>query len=474
MLTNIQSKRLQSIIIIVIIAITGVAGLLFLMSWLATPDNPTAKSIEATQQPRAVDVPATPPRNKAIGSNDDDDIAATVNNHVISKQDWDKATQLDMVMNRLAGQPPTTAEQTLDQLINEIIVLAESTEFYSPTAEEIETRTMAFEEAWRVPDDEVEAALEGAGLTRTDLITRVSRLIQVQTALNQMADQQDNLDDWLLAARASAEIGLYQPLAGKPIPPSTALEQQISITQTQPEAEPAADVQTFAPPPDMPVAPYKDNAAPDFVLTQLNGEPLTLSNFRGKPTIVNFWASWCPPCRRELPALQNAYTTYGDKIGFIAVDVKEDTGTVTAFVEDMNLSFPIVLDPNGEISNVMYEVRGIPTTIFVDANGIVAARHVGPLDAATIDEYLAPLLKQTGQITSTDNSGQTSSALTMITGEGITATTDEGVPSSNPMPTGDLILAPGFTTTSGQGDTITLQDYQDESNVVLVFYRGNT
>jgi len=468
------NKRFQSIIVIVLIAIAAVVGLLLLMSRLATPDGPPLKSVEATQQPIVVDVPAT--QTKTTDDNNDE-VAATVNNHVITQQEWDKATRLDAVMNRLARQSPATAEQTLDQLINEIIVLAESAEISDPTIEEVETRTLALEEVWRVSDDEVVAALEKAGLTRTDLTARINRLIQVQMALDQMAKQQSDLDGWLLAARASAEIGLYQPLVGN-LPPSIELEQESSDAdpvEVKPvEAEPATDVQTFAPPPDMSIAPYVDNTAPDFTLTQLNGEPLTLSNFRGKPTLVNFWASWCPPCRKELPALQNAYTTYSDKIGFIAVDVKEDVSTVTSFIESMKLDFPIVLDPNGEISNIMYEVRGIPTTVFVDANGVVAARHVGPLDEAMIDEYLAPLLEQTEQVSPTDDSNQVSSALTMITGEEITATVDDNTHSSNPTPTDDLVIAPIFTTTSGQGEIIDLQNYQGQSNVVLVFYRGNT
>jgi len=471
MLSNFLNKRLQSIIAIILIAIASVIGLLFLMGQLATSDDAPGVSVESTQKPPDVAILTIPPQTKTVAGSDD--IVATVNDHIITKQEWDKAIRLDGVMNRLAGQPPPTAEETLDQLINQIIVLGEAPDISSPSAGEIENRTSALEEIWGVSDNEVVAALEEVGLTRTDLTTRVSRLIQVQTALSQVANQEDNLDNWLLVARASAEIGLYQPLAGQSNP-STDQEQESIITKIQPEVESVDNVQTFAPPPNMPIAPYADYAAPDFALTQLNGDLMTLSDLRGKPTLVNFWASWCPPCRKELPALQNAYTTYGDKIGFIAVDVKEDTDTVTSFIESMNLSFPIVLDPNGEISNVTYEVRGIPTTIFIDANGVVAARHVGPLDEATIGEYLAPLLEQTEQVASANDGSPASSALTIITGEGISATVKDNSSPVESVPDGDLTFASGFITTSGQGDTITLQDYQDQNNVVLVFYRGNT
>ena len=119
---------------------------------------------------------------------------------------------------------------------------------------------------------------------------------------------------------------------------------------------------------------------------------LLRGDFRGKPVIINFWATWCPPCRRELPALQTAYAVYGDKIGFVAVAVKENKNKTASFVEELALTFPVALDRDGRVRNIAYNVRGLPTTIFVDANGVIAVRHVVPLDKATIDKYLTPLL----------------------------------------------------------------------------------
>lgn len=258
-------------------------------------------------------------------------------------------------------------------------------------------------------------------MKRADLTTRVSRLIQVEAALNQLTNQEDDLDAWLAKARVTAKIGLYRSLVNSapPLEPAQSIaaalwpSQSVTITtQAQPEATPEpvapsvslptigaegpaqSQAEVFAPPAGMPVAPYPQNVAPDFTLPQLSDEPLTLSDFRGKPTLVNFWATWCPPCRRELPTLQATYTRYSDKIGFIAVDLQESAETVAAFAKELGLTFPIVLDQDGSISHVSYEVRGIPTTIFVDANGVVTARHIGPLDEATIESYLAPLLGQ--------------------------------------------------------------------------------
>lgn len=190
--------------------------------------------------------------------------------------------------------------------------------------------------------------------------------------------------------------------------------------------------------PDLPVSPYPEQVAPDFSLTGLDGSALTLSDLRGRPVLINFWASWCPPCRQELPALQAAYDTYGDEIGFLAVNVKEPANTVTAFATEMGLTIPIVLDPEGQISNETYQVRGIPTTIFVDARGVVMARHVGPLDEVAITGYLDPLLEQASQ-------NRTMSS-----------------PASD------------FNLLSAGGDSVSLQDYRDKHHLVLVFYRGQT
>jgi peroxiredoxin len=216
----------------------------------------------------------------------------------------------------------------------------------------------------------------------------------------------------------------------------------------------------------MAISPYPQNAAPDFTLAQLDRnaasevQELTLSSFRGKPTLINFWASWCPPCRRELPALQAAYAKYKDEIGFIAVNVKEDPATVSAFAEELGLNFPIALDPDGQISNVAYEVRGLPTTVFVDANGVVSARHLGPLDEAMIETYLAPLLEIESK----------AEAKIEVEEQGSSPKT----PSPQPQTQPSSMLAPDFTLTAADGSTVSLQDYRDKSNVVLIFYRGHT
>ena len=122
--------------------------------------------------------------------------------------------------------------------------------------------------------------------------------------------------------------------------------------------------------------------APDFTLMTVDGKQVSLSQFKGKPVIINFWATWCPPCRLEMPALEEISHQAADK-GFIilAVDQEEDAATVKSFLTQNQYDYLSVLDINGAVST-MYQVSGIPTSIFVDANGIVREMHSGTMPDA--------------------------------------------------------------------------------------------
>jgi peroxiredoxin len=129
--------------------------------------------------------------------------------------------------------------------------------------------------------------------------------------------------------------------------------------------------------------------AEDFTLDQLDGEPVTLSELRGQAVMLNFWATWCGYCRIEMAEIQSAYEMYQDA-GFtvLGINVQEGEDIVRDFARDMGLTFPLLLDAEAEVA-LGYGVRGLPTSLFIDQEGIVSAVHIGPLDQTTIERYLA-------------------------------------------------------------------------------------
>lgn len=132
--------------------------------------------------------------------------------------------------------------------------------------------------------------------------------------------------------------------------------------------------------------------APDFELKNLAGETIRLSDFKGKPVLVNFWATWCAPCRAEAPELQRAAVEYKDKLVIIGVNMTTDDtpAQVPAFVEEYGLTFPIVLDETGEVSQA-YQVIGLPTSIFIDQAGLIKDVRLGPINQAYIEAKLAEM-----------------------------------------------------------------------------------
>jgi peroxiredoxin len=131
------------------------------------------------------------------------------------------------------------------------------------------------------------------------------------------------------------------------------------------------------------------DTAPDFALESLSGETLRLSDMRGQAVMINFWAVWCGYCRIELPAMQAVYQVYQDQeFVVLAVDVQESRDLVEAFVEDAGLTFPILLDQRAEVTS-LYRIRGLPTSYFVDRDGVITAVHLGPVNEQLIEEYMA-------------------------------------------------------------------------------------
>jgi peroxiredoxin len=130
--------------------------------------------------------------------------------------------------------------------------------------------------------------------------------------------------------------------------------------------------------------------APNFTLTDLNGNSHTLSALAGQPVIINFWATWCLPCRIEMPELQTTHEQYAEQgLVILALNQEEDPETVRRyFYDEMDLTFTPLLDERGDVSR-LYTAFGFPTTFFVNEAGMITAVHRGPLTQEQIEIYLA-------------------------------------------------------------------------------------
>jgi cytochrome c biogenesis protein CcmG/thiol:disulfide interchange protein DsbE len=134
--------------------------------------------------------------------------------------------------------------------------------------------------------------------------------------------------------------------------------------------------------------------APDFSLETVEGKTVKLSDYKGKVVAINFWATWCEDCRKEMPDLQKAYETYKDQgLVILGVNLKENNVTVKGFADFNGLTFPIVMDKDGKVTVDQYMVKPIPTTYFVDKQGILRAKVESAMSYEKIMNTVKPLLE---------------------------------------------------------------------------------
>lgn len=140
--------------------------------------------------------------------------------------------------------------------------------------------------------------------------------------------------------------------------------------------------------------PREAGLAPDFTLKGYDGRQVTLSQLRGQVVIINFWASWCPPCREEAAYLEQTWRKYRDRgVVFIGVDWVDTDKEALAYIKEFDITYVNGPDIGTRVADA-YRIRGVPETFFVDKMGVLQGVHIGPLQAPTLDEKIDELLAQ--------------------------------------------------------------------------------
>jgi peroxiredoxin len=140
--------------------------------------------------------------------------------------------------------------------------------------------------------------------------------------------------------------------------------------------------------------PQQGDKATNFSLVGLDGTTHELSDYKGKPVLVNFWGTFCPPCKEEMPDLQKMYDKYQKQgVVFLEVNVDKNKVTVQGFMDQYKLNMPVLLDAN-EVVRKLYGVMDYPTTFFIGADGKIEVKKIGQMDESFIDETLSQLVSK--------------------------------------------------------------------------------
>ena len=297
------------------------------------------------------------------------EILATVNGVRLTRADLNKRTALVQLVTWLAtgGAPSDLDEsQYVDKCIDsELMAQAAAQAGFSATEGEAQQEVARLLAEGKLDETDLLRQLGVQGLTRSDLEQYEQRALAIQKFANtniladaSEAEKPARLVTWLVHERGVAKIE-------KPTPAGT----------------------TKA------VGVYAGALAPNFNLTALDGGEKSLDAMRGTAMLVNFWATWCVPCRNEMPAIQQAYDARKG-LAFVVwgVNVGESRAQVGGYARELGLSFPLLLDSDTKVSR-QYHVFGLPTTVFIGRNGVIQEVIIGEMAKETLEANLARLLR---------------------------------------------------------------------------------
>lgn len=296
---------------------------------------------------------------------------AMVNGESITEAMLEREVGIARVLYPLRGIPLGNDAQTLERMRSDILSSMIDERLLVQAA-----REAGFTVSEANLNARIDEMLSSVGLSQQDLVEQLSA---VGVTLD---DLRASLHSTMLAERFVAENPPPSDVSA-----SSAYGAWVKVLQKQ------GDIQVLASEGTTKTVKI-GQPAPDFTLRGPKGETVRLADFAGQPLLINFWATWCPPCRFEMPLLQQTYEKLKDK-GFVvlAVDVQEGPELVNPYIEQMGLTFPVALDRGGSVANA-YRVAALPTTVFVDSNGIVTNIHRGALVESTLQRYLDEIIEK--------------------------------------------------------------------------------
>src|SRR5215203_6401949 len=158
----------------------------------------------------------------------------------------------------------------------------------------------------------------------------------------------------------------------------------------------AKDTATLVATAELSAVPVKvDFLAPELTLTDMQNTPTSLADYRGQVVLVNLWATWCPPCKEEMPALESFYNKHKqDGFVIVAINDGDPKADVLQFVKDYGLTFPVWLDPTYIATEQAFKTLNLPSSFVIDRSGTIQLQWVGGISRAMLDKYVSPLIKE--------------------------------------------------------------------------------